>query len=85
MWHGCVEDHSAPVPVVGVGIAPDLSGWQTKDIYLDELERQIPVEVRRNRPGAREGQPPPDRTVKKLEAQPLKRSLADISGSQDGA
>jgi len=58
--------------------------WEHKPLYLDDLDQYVPVELRRNRPGAEPGKPPSDKIVPQLKVRPPHRHLIDISGTRDG-
>lgn len=60
------------------------SKWETRPLYTDELDQYIPIEMRRNRPDAGVGVPPPDRVITQMKTRPPKKVFADISGTRDG-
>ncbi|CAJ1337534.1 unnamed protein product [Effrenium voratum] len=78
MWHGCVEAPSSSHTLRAVeGSAGRL--------FEDELERLAPLELRRNDPNVRIGQPPPDRLIREVKQKEKDIALVDISASQDGS
>jgi len=85
MWHGLVEVPPSPPSKANAGISPNAERWEARDVFLDELEQHVPVEVRRSRPGAGIGLPPPDRSIRTLKKTPAQRVLVDISATRDGA
>eukprot|EP00435_Cladocopium_sp_Y103_P022493 s1869_g5.t1 len=76
MWHGCVEAPSCPEPARG-----STSQGVVQSLFEDELERYIPVEVRRSRPNAAIGQPPADRMVRQVVQKETGPELMEISPS----
>ncbi|CAL1160848.1 unnamed protein product [Cladocopium goreaui] len=62
MWHGCVEAPSCSSEVA----CGSTSQGVVQSLFEDELERYIPVEVRRSRPNAAIGQPPADQMVRQV-------------------
>jgi len=85
MWHGCVEVPSSLPNPAGAGVSPNAERWEARDVFLDELEQHVPVEVRRSRPSAGVGLPPQDRVVGTMKKRPVRRVLVDISATRDGA
>ncbi|CAJ1337531.1 unnamed protein product [Effrenium voratum] len=97
MWHGCVEAPSSSHTLRAVeGSAGRLfedelerlrAGTRNSKHHADsEGSLQLaPLELRRNDPNVRIGQPPPDRLIREVKQKEKDIALVDISASQDGS
>ncbi|CAJ1337526.1 unnamed protein product [Effrenium voratum] len=96
MWHGCVEAPSSSHTLRAVeGSAGRLfedelerlrAGTRNSKHHADsEGSLLAPLELRRNDPNVRIGQPPPDRLIREVKQKEKDIALVDISASQDGS